>query len=88
MAAGKKKTQEAIGLTTMAVVVPSLLPLYLRQYRRARGLSVRDSAERAGVSSSTFHRVETGGRFDVQTLLALTAFLKTSRPARRKEKRI
>lgn len=63
------------GLTTMSVVPPSHVPRWLKAIRQKQGWGVRKAAEMAGVSHSTFSRVERRKPMDAATFLSLSSFI-------------
>jgi len=63
--------------TTFAEMVDVLdsMPVILLNARRARGLSMRDVAQRLGLSLSTVSRVEAGAEFSSTSLKAILLWL-------------
>lgn len=61
--------------TMMSLVVPSQIRRWLPYIRSRQDWSVRDASKKASVSSSTFSRVENGGKMDVETYVALSMFI-------------
>lgn len=62
--------------TFMSVVSPGHVPTAIAHLRERFGWSVREAADRAGISSSTLNRAENGYTIDATTLVKLTAFIR------------
>lgn len=73
------------GALFITVVDPLELPMTLRVLRERHGLNVREAALAAGVGHNTFNRAERGKPIDVDTLVALTRFVKRHIPPDQQE---